>query len=1351
MDGAQPKPVPTARPAPDFRALFESAPGLYLVLTPDLTITAASDAYLRATMTARERIVGRSLFDVFPDNPADPTATGVRNLRASLDRVLRYRTTDVMVVQKYDIRRPEAAGGGFEERYWSPTNTPVLGPGGAVTSVIHQVEDVTELVRLRQQGTEQAARADELGARLEAENLLRAQELQEANRQLRVANEELNRLRADLERRVEERTAELTRKREKLRVTLESIGDAVITTDPAGRVTLLNRVAEALTGWPAADAVGAPLTDVFRIVNQQTRQPVENPVRRVIDEGVIVGLANHTVLIARDGTERPIDDSAAPIRDESGALQGVVLIFRDVSERYAAEEALRREREFIRTVLDTDPNLIFVKDAAGRFVLVNKAMADLYGTTPEDLVGHAPTDARAPGEMSEYRRIEQEVLSTGRAVATDERNSRPDGRVHWFHTVKAPLPLPDGTTHVLGIAADITKRYEAEEALRRERTLLRTLIDSIPDLIFTKDTAGRFDVCNRALLGFTGTTAADLAGKTVFDLFPPEQARSYHEDDTRVLRHGETVLNREELARDATGRDTWRLVTKAPLRDRDGRVTGLVGISRDIQERKEAEEAVRAREALFRGAFEDTNVPMVITSMDNRFVRVNAAFGRLFGYPAAEMVGRTMMDVTHPDDVAESLARREQLVAGEPHFVQHKRYLHRDGRVLWGVTNVSLVRGADGRPTAYVGQVQDITAQRQAEEELRASEERLRAFFDSTTAAMCEISPDQHYLRGNAAFHRMFGYPPEALPALTISDVLFPEDRARVTADFARVSRGEVPAYEADRRYRRKDGSTLWARVSVVAAGAEPGRPAVASAVVIDLTARKQAEDALRASEERLRLLIDSVREYAIFTTDPNGHVLTWNPGAERAYGYPAVEAVGLHLSRFHMPDEVASGAAEDRLARAAEAGSHYAEAWRVRKDGTRFWAEVVTTALRDGNNGGGPLLGFVVVARDMTERRKLEDQFRQAQKLEAVGRLAGGVAHDFNNILTVINGYGDLLLASTPATDPRREALGAIRDAGERAAGLTNQLLAFSRKAIVEPRVLDLNEVIDQLARLLRRMVGEDVLLATALAPGLHRVKADPTQVEQIILNLAVNARDAMPKGGRLTLETRNVRFREADVAAYPDLPPGHYVQLAVSDTGTGMTDEVKAKIFEPFFTTKELGKGTGLGLAMVYGAVKTHSGHISVYSELNVGSTFKILLPATFEAVSPRSGEIRPAPRGSETILIAEDDDTVRQFTRLALESQGYVVLDGGSGTEAVRVANDYRGPIHLLVTDVVMPVLGGRDLADALRARHPGLRVLYVSGYTDDAVVRHGIVEATDAFLQKPFTALALARKARAVLDA
>src|SRR5579883_1031007 len=1169
----------TGSSLPDFRLLFESAPGLVVALTPDFTITAVSNAFLRATITAREEIVGRNFFDAFPHHPAE------QDLRASLTRILRTGVPDPPILQKYDLGQITGQEKPEEERYWQVTNSPLLGPAGEVAFLVHQLEDATEFVLLQQ-----------------------------ANEALRMSEAE------------HERTErELQRKREKLRVTLESMGDGVIVTDADGCVTLLNPVAETLTGWSLEEAIEASLADVFHIVNVHSRERVENPVARVLATGMIVGLANHTLLISRDGTERPIDDSAAPIRDAEGNILGVVLIFRDVTER-----------------------------------------------------------------------------------------------------------------------------YEAEEAIQRERTLLRTLIDALPDAIWTKDADARFVISNAAHVALVrAIDEAAVAGKTGFDFHPLERAREYHDDDLRVLQYGETIFNKEELVHAPDGRDRWHLVIKAPLKDREGRVTGLVGVSRNIQERKETLESLRASLSLFRAAFEDTNVAMIVSDIENRFLRVNAAFARLFGYTPAEMIGMTVADITHPDDLAESYAKREQLLAGQAHFTQHKRYRHRDGRTLWGITSVSLVRNADGQPALFVGQVQDVTAQKKAEINLRESEGRFQAFFHATTAAMVEISPDARYLRANVAFYQMFGYSPEELPNLTVGDIVYPEDRETVLAQYAQVGRGERSSYTADRRYRRKDGSPLWARVSVVAASEEGGRPRVITAVVVNLTDWKLAEDALRVSEDRFRLLVESVRDHAIFMTDPDGHVIAWNSGAERVYGYSTDEALGLPLSQFHTPEGVASGAPIKRLARTAEAGSYRNEEWCVRKDGSRFWAEISTTALR--NNGAGELRGLVVVMRDMTDRRQLEEQFRQSQKLEAVGRLAGGVAHDFNNLLTVINGYADVLLATCPPSNPDSEPLKAIRDAGERAAALTSQLLAFSRKAIVEPRVLNLNDVIDQSARLLRRLVGEDISLTTSLAAGLHSIKADSTQVEQILLNLAVNARDAMPTGGQLTIETRNVHLREGDTAVYPDLQPGPYVQLAVSDTGCGMTDAVKARLFEPFFTTKEPGKGTGLGLAMVYGAVKTHGGHISVYSEVDVGTTFKILLPVTSEvAPPPRSGEMRIVPRGMETVLLAEDDEAVRKFTRLTLETYGYVVLEGVRGADALQVASNYAGTIHLLVTDVVMPGMGGRELAESLRKLHPELKVLYVSGYTDDAIVRHGIVEATDAFLQKPFTPLALARKVRAILN-
>jgi nitrogen-specific signal transduction histidine kinase/CheY-like chemotaxis protein len=391
-------------------------------------------------------------------------------------------------------------------------------------------------------------------------------------------------------------------------------------------------------------------------------------------------------------------------------------------------------------------------------------------------------------------------------------------------------------------------------------------------------------------------------------------------------------------------------------------------------------------------------------------------------------------------------------------------------------------------------------------------------------------------------------------------------------------------------------------------------------------------------------------------------------------------------------------------------------------------------------------------VGHDVTERKRLEEQYRQAQKLEAVGRLAGGVAHDFNNLLTVSNGYADLLPAHVRGDDEAREAVEEIRRAGERASSLTRQLLTFSRNQVLQPRLLDLNAIIAVTGKMLRRLLGEDIALAVTLDPALGRVRADPGHLEQVLLNLCVNARDAMPRGGKLTIETRNVELDDAFARAHLEVRPGPYVLLAVSDTGVGMTAEVKAHIFEPFFTTKGLGKGTGLGLATVYGILQQSGGAIGVYSEAGRGTTFKVYLPRA-DGSGPEEGdrpEAAATPRGNETVLVAEDEGPVRVLVGEVLRAYGYGVLEANDGAEAIRVAEGNAGPIDLLVTDVVMPGMSGRALAQHLALR-PSLKVLYVSGYTDDAVVRHGVLEAETAFLQKPFRPDDLARKVRAVLDA
>ncbi len=516
--------------------------------------------------------------------------------------------------------------------------------------------------------------------------------------------------------------------------------------------------------------------------------------------------------------------------------------------------------------------------------------------------------------------------------------------------------------------------------------------------------------------------------------------------------------------------------------------------------------------------------------------------------------------------------------------------------------------------------------------------------------------------------------------------------------------------------------------------------------VMHDITERKRAEESLRASEERYRLLFE--RNLAGgFRATLDGRIVDCNAACARIFGYASREEL---LSHTAWEGHLSAAEQEAFLARLREQKTlANVELCFRRKDGSAVWV-LENASLVEGEEGTPALIEGTLI--DITERKRLEAQLRQSQKMEAVGRLAGGVAHDFNNLLTVITGYSDLLLEELSDDNRLRRAADEIHKAADRAASLTCQLLAFSRRQVLEPKVLHLNQVVSNIDKMLRRLIGEDIDLLTVLEPQLGRVKGDRGQIEQVIMNLALNARDAMPHGGKLTIETANVELDEAYTCSHIAVQPGPYVMLAVSDTGCGMDEETQAHLFEPFFTTKEPGQGTGLGLATVYGIVKQSGGNIWVYSEPERGTTFKIYLPRVEEAVEDAAtGEpARHPPSGSETVLLVEDEQSVRQLVGEALRRNGYTVLEASNGAEAIRVCEGHQGPIQLLVTDVVMPEMGGRALAQRLASLRPEMKVLYMSGYTNNAIVHHGVLDPGTAFLQKPFRPADVARKVREVLE-
>ena len=641
---------------------------------------------------------------------------------------------------------------------------------------------------------------------------------------------------------------------------------------------------------------------------------------------------------------------------------------------------------------------------------------------------------------------------------------------------------------------------------------------------------------------------------------------------------------------------------------------------------------------------------------------------------------------------------------------------------------------------AIGGQIGQALALSRAFGEVRTSQELLQSVIEGMTDPMSVKGIDGRYLLINQATATTFGVVPADVIGRGV-EALLPAEAARLVRETdGRVIHAGVPMSFEEVLPTRGAGERTFLVSKAPrrdATGAIVGLVAVAR----DVTDLKQADETIR----RLSTAVDQ-GPTAVIITDPTGRIEYVNRKFTDITGYQFDEVVGQN-PRMLKSGKTSTGQYQQLWGTIGSGATWRGEIQNRRKNGEYYWASATIAPVKDEN---GAITNYVAIQEDVTETRSLEAQLRQAQKMEAVGRLAGGVAHDFNNLLTVITSYSQLLLEEMTAADPRRTDLEEIQRAAAAAAGLTRQLLAFSRQQVLEPRVLNLNDVLSASGKMLHRLIGEDVALQLTLAPELGHVKADPGQIEQVIMNLAVNARDAMPDGGKLTIETANIDLDEAYTAQHAVVAPGSYVLVSVSDTGCGMDEPTKARLFEPFFTTKEKGKGTGLGLATVYGIVKQSNGYIWVYSEVGHGTSFKVYLPRVDETPAAAAAA-RPlyANGGTETILLAEDASGVRAVSHEILKRLGYTVLVANDGQSALDLSATRSDRIHLLITDVIMPEMSGRQLADRLVEQRPELKVLFVSGYTDDAIVRHGMLEPGIAFLQKPFTPQTLARKVREVL--
>jgi two-component system cell cycle sensor histidine kinase/response regulator CckA len=1072
--------------------------------------------------------------------------------------------------------------------------------------------------------------------------------------------------------------------------------------------------------------------------------------------------------------------------------------------RHAARELARNEA-LLFTVFRASPVALSLHRWSDRtFVEVNAAFTQLTGwpreavigcTTPELGLVDAETAARLQAQLAEHgllRDVEISIRTRG-------------GEARQVLLGRELVELRN-EKHVLTTFVDITARAQAEQALRATMERLAAIVEHEPECVKVVDPAGRLVDMNPAGLAMLEVeTLAEVQARPLLDFIVPEHRAAFGELHRRVLGGGSGSLEFEIVGAQGTRR---RLETHAvPLRDATGQITALLGITRDITAHRQAEAALRESEERFRLLVDHAPEAIVLLDVETgRFIHSNPAAERLFGLSAADLARLGPVELSPPvqpdGQPSETKARAviAAALAGEKPVFE---WMHRDATGRDIPCEVRLLRMELGGRTIVRGSVLDISERKAAEARIHRlnrtyavlSEINQLIVREADTPALlagaCRIAVEKGGFQmawigrtdadGQLKVAAHAGAAPDTLNVLRPL-IEGPQPDCAFTFHALRTGeRAVCNDIAGDERTRAWREAALTRNYRAIASLPLKVRSRIAGTfnlyagevgffneeelhlldeLALDIgfalevhereLARQQAEAALRASEERFREIAETIQDIFWVTDPAKNRMLYVSPAYERIWGrtrQSLYESPRDWIEAIHPEDR-------ERVLHATttqQTGSRYDVEYRItRPDGQVRWIRDVAFPVRDES---GQVVRLVGVARDITERRELAEQLRQAQKMEAIGQLAGGVAHDFNNILAVIMMQAGLTASVAGVSETVRDGLRQIRAAAERAANLTRQLLLFSRRQVMQPRNLDLNEAVTSLAKMLQRIIGEDVRLELHLHPGPLVARADAGMLDQVLMNLAVNARDAMPKGGKLVIETAARTLTESEAAAIPEAVPGRYVALRVTDTGCGIAPEILPRIFEPFFTTKEPGKGTGLGLATVYGIVKQHGGCIRVTSEPGRGTIFEVFLPVHAEAAANSGAAAQPVPRGgTETILLVEDDPAVRPLTRATLESHGYRVLEAADGVAALELWRKHRDTVALLLTDLVMPSgLSGQQLAARLRAERPQLKVIFTSGYSAEIVGRQLALGAAENFVQKPAAPEHLLETVRRCLDA
>jgi len=1242
----------------------------------------------------------------------------------------------------------------------------------------------------------------------------------------------------------------------------------------------MNPVAERLTGWKEEEARGHTLSKVFRIINEQTRKKVASPVERILREGIVIGLANHTLLISRSGKEYPIADAGAPIKDAHGNIVGVVLVFRDQTQERNAQRAVEDAKNFAESIIATIREPLLVLDDTLEVVLANRSFYKVFQVTEQETIGKRVYHlGNGQWNIPELRSLLEDILPSNSHFDDFEVHHRFEkiGERTMLLNARRLLRKQNHSQLILLAIEDITERKQKEEQLLQSEERFRHITNLITDYAYTfrvnPDMTLTGEWVSDSFVKTFGYTLAEITARGGWQsMVHPDDLPLMQQHALKVATGADDIIESRFVARNGTVRWIRDYATHV-WSEKENRVVRIYGVAEDITDRKQAEEAINAVHQEYEKLI--NLIDGIVWKADAttiQFLFVSKQAERILGYPIEQWLNQPTFwqDHIHPDDREWAVpycikATQEK----RPHQLEY-RMIAADGNPVWLRDNV-VVTVHNGQPEYLYGIMVDITARKQAELELQQSEERFRLLAESSLTGIYLIQ-NQKFVYINQSLASTFGYTvDEIIGKLGPLDLTHPDDRPRVVENIQRRVSGGIEGIQYEFRGLKKDGTVIY--VEVYGKRIQYNGTVGIIGTLVDITARKHAEQALQANNARYRSIVENLNQ-AYFEADERGRFTYCNPNLLIISGYTEEELQGMVA--FHLiAEEHRQQVVESYRQWLEEKRSDVTMEFKVQtKDGKIFWVEQAThfefdssgkfvkatNILRDINErkkaeeellrsreqylqffmenltanyivtvdgtvrqcnpayvnifgfssieealatniaslyrtsrerekvlslllqkgkleyfelqmmkkDGTPLYlvaniigkfdeeGKLVEIRgylfDDTQRRQLEETLRQTQKLESIGTLASGIAHDFNNILGIILGHASLL--ERVHNDPERltQSINTIISTTKRGAALVKQLLTFARKteSVFEP--LDVNIIIKELTKMLYETFPRNIPIVPLLDPTLPTIIADATQIHQVLLNLCVNARDAMPHGGTLTLISRTVTSDQL-INRFPQATAQQYVELTVSDTGIGMDKQTLSRIFEPFFTTKGVGRGTGLGLSVVHGVLGAHNGFIDVESQPGFGSTFRLYFPAAEKSLyveetpTTSSSEL---PSGTETILVIEDEEYLRQALENYLSTNGYTVLAAEDGAKALEIYRARMNDIHLVISDIGLPRMSGDELSRQIKGINPNAKIILASGFIDPNVKSELLKAGIKDIIAKPYTMREVLLKTRQVLD-